>query len=74
MNADDVLLVDRYGDGSSKRILCRLCSQVLYDHAAGEPIHPDYVYVSVGAHLEFSHSIAVEIRACNDPACWKKHG
>lgn len=71
---EDVLAVDRYPDRSVRKVVCKLCGQVLYDHAAGEPANPDFIYTSVGAHLEFSHAIAVEIRYCQDPACWAHYG
>jgi uncharacterized protein (DUF983 family) len=70
INPETVLAVEYYeGTDGLLRVVCKLCGQVLYDHAAGDAGQPALILVAISAHLELAHGFMVEAHMCEDPAC-----
>ncbi len=69
VDAKTLLAVDYYSGSLVRRVACKVCGQVLYDHESGDSGHPDVLYAAIASHLELAHSYSVEARRCIDPGC-----
>ena len=65
----DVLAVEFYSGHSVRRVACKICGQMLYDHEKGDSGHPGVLMAAIASHLEFSHSYRIDTVLCSDENC-----